>query len=188
MKRFVAAVLASTLILFLWSGITQILPWGVPTSQNITVQTDEENINSQVSNFVQLPPESLTTEEFDAQFLDKISTYTTDETFSWIVTQALNTNYTNYFVAEIITQLIVSIFLSGLLLLTVPLNLQSRMMIVVIVSLAAFTATFGQLMNWWRLPASYALGVGLNLLIGWTLSSFITARFIIKSDNSSTKT
>lgn len=181
MKRFVIAIVISTVILFVWSGVTQMLPWGIPTAQNITVQTDEENINSQVPNFVQLPPNSLTTEGFDEQFIDKVSTYTTDQTFSWIVTQALNTNYASYFVYEILTQLLVSIFLSTLLLLTVQLDLQSRMTIVVVVSFMAFTATYGQLMNWWGLPALYALGVGLNLLIGWTISSFIIARFIIKS-------
>ncbi len=185
MKKLIFATLILTLLLFLWSSATQMFPWGVPTAQNITVQTGEQGENSPVPNLLQLPASTLTTEAFDAQFIDKISTYTTDKTFSWIVTQHLQNDYTAYFVGEFITLLIVSIFLTILLLLTVQLDLRTRMAIVVVAGLAAVSATYGQLMNWWRLPTIYALGVSLNLLIGWTLTCYISARFIVKSKGES---
>ena len=40
MKKHLLALLVFTVLLFLWSGLTQILPWGVPTAQKITVQSD----------------------------------------------------------------------------------------------------------------------------------------------------
>jgi hypothetical protein len=53
---------------------------------------------------------------------------------------------------------------------------------VAVATLAATTATYGQLMNWWSMPLPYALGASLNLIIGWMLASLISACFIIKSE------
>jgi len=180
MKNLVLSTILTTIILFLWSGLAQVLPWGITTSQNISVQTTEP-VNA--PNLIQLPPDTLTTEKFDEQFIGKISTYTTDKTFSWIVAQPLNVNYAGYFAKELITQFIVALLLSTLLLLTTQLTLITRLVIVGIAALAAGTATYGQLINWWAMPLPYALGVCLNLIIGWLLASFISARFIIKTNN-----
>ena len=178
MKNLIISTLVATLILFLWSGLTQVLPWGITTTQNISVQTGEP---LQAPNMLLLEPDTLTTEAFDEQFVNKISTYTTDETHSWIVTQPLQTNYTGYFVKELLTQLIVALFLSAILLLTVRLELTPRLAVILLAALAASAATYGQLMNWWSMPAAYALGVSLNIVIAWTLAGFISARFIIKT-------
>ena len=181
MKNFILSTFVSTILLFLWSGVTQMLPWGVPTAQNITVQSSEQAESFQAPNLIRFPPNSLTTEGFDEQFVNKVSTYTTDTTFSWIVTQPLNTDYTRYFMKEGITQLIVALFLSILLQLTVQIDLKRRIAIVIMAGFAAVAAIYGQLMNWWSLPATYALGAGLNLVIGWTLAGLISARFILKT-------
>ncbi len=178
MTRLILSTVAATIILFLWSGLTQMLPWGVTATQNISVQTNQP---VQAPNLLRLEPNSLTTETFDEQFINKISTYTTDKTFSWIVTQPLNTNYLSYFVREAFAQFLVAFFLSMLLFITVKLNLKTRLSLITLAGLAAVTTTYGQLMNWWKLPASYALGVGLNLMIGWLLASFIVAKFIMKT-------
>ncbi len=178
MTRLIFSTLAATIILFLWSGLTQMLPWGITSTQNISVQTSEP---VQAPNLLRLEPNSLTSETFDEQFINKISTYTTDKTFSWIVTQPYNTNYMSYFAREALTQLLVAFFLSMLLFLTAQLSFKTRLSLIALAGLAAATATYGQLMNWWKLPASYALGVGLNLMIGWLLASFIIAKFIMKT-------
>jgi hypothetical protein len=179
MQRFIISTLVATAILFSWSGVTQMLPWGVPSSQNVTAQTNVAE-EARVPNLLKVTPNALTTAIFDEQFVGKISTYTTDKTFSWIVTQPLNTNYSGYFIKEGVTQFIVALLLSLLLLLTVRLTLKTRMALVIIAALAAVSAIYGQLMNWWSLPINYALGVSLNLMIGWVLASFISARFILK--------
>lgn len=182
MKRIILSTLLSTAILFLWSGLTQVLPWGIPTTQNVTVQTTNTLQQSNIPNLVKLPVGELTTSNFDSQFNHKISTYTTDRTFSWIITQPLPNNYKGYFIHEAITQLLVSILLSILLYLTIRLNLQTRMILIMVAGIAASTATYGQLMNWWNIPAAYGLGVALNLVLGWLISSFVIARFILKSE------
>ena len=181
MKKIITSIIVCTLILFLLSGVAQMLPWGIPTTQNISEQSLPSEQQDNIPNLIKFPPNTLTSEEFDNQFINKISTYTTDHTFSWIVTQPIQNDYSGYFIKEILTQLIVGILLTILLLLTITLKLKTRLTIIVLFGLLAVTSTYGQLMNWWQLPASYAIGVGINLIIGWLITSFIVARFILKS-------
>lgn len=180
MKKYLLASLVFTILLFLWSGFTQILPWGIPTAQKITVQSHV--VSNEIPNLIKMHPNTLTTKEFDAAFKNKISTYTTDNTFSWIVTQPLKSNYTSYFVGEVITQCLVGILLTLLLALTKNHTLQSRMLFILIIGFTAWVATYGQLLNWWGMPITYAVGVGVNLIVGWLLTGFIVAKFILKSE------
>jgi len=180
MKRYLLASLVFTVLLFLWSGFTQMLPWGVPSTQKITVQSD--NNTNDVPDLIRLAPGALTTSSFDSTFNHKISTYTTDGTFSWIITQPLTRDYSSYFIVEIITQFFVGLLLILLLVLTKNHNMQTRMLLIASAGLVAWLATYGQLMNWWALPATYAVGVGANLIIGWLLTCFIVSRFILKPE------
>jgi hypothetical protein len=180
-KKIIISTIVSTVILFLWSGLTQMFPWGVPTAQTITSQTNKQTESFQTPNLVELPANSLTTEKYDEQFVNKISTLTTDKTFSWIITKPVDYyNVGNYFIREILTQLLVALLLATLLVLTVGLTNQKRLTIIAICGVLAVTAIYGQMMNWWGVPAIYALGAGLNLIIGWILSAFISSKFIIK--------
>ncbi len=180
MKKHLLALLVFTVLLFLWSGLTQILPWGVPTAQKITVQSD--SAANRIPNLIKLEPNTLTTNNFDSTFNNKISTYTTDKTFSWIVTQPLKTDYTSYFISEIVTQFFIGALLTLLLVLTKNHKIQTQMMFIGIVGLVAWAATYGQLLNWWAMPATYAIGVGVNLIIGWLSTGFLVSRFILKSE------
>jgi hypothetical protein len=180
MKRYLFSILAFTILLFMWSGLTQMLPWGIPTAQKITVQ--EESIANEPPNLIKLQPNTLTTEDFDSVFNHKISTYTTEKTFSWIITQPLKTDYSSYFIGEIITQFLVGILLTLLLVLTKSFKTQKRMMLVGAISLIAWLGTYGQLLNWWAMPATYAIGVGVNLMIGWLTTCFLVSRFILKHE------
>lgn len=182
MKKHLLAVLVFTILLFLWSGFTQMLPWGIPTAQKISVQS--QDTTNQVQGVIKLQPNTLTTANFDATFNHKISTYTTDSTFSWIVTQPLKTDYSSYFIGEIITQFFVSILLVPLLALTSNHRIQMRIMLIALVALLAWISTYGQLLNWWGVPANYAIGVGVNMLVGWCLTGFLVCRFILKSKKS----
>lgn len=180
-KKIIISTIVSAVILFLWSGLTQIFPWGVPTAQTITSQTSKQTESFQTPNLIELPANSLTTEKFDEQFENKISTLTTDKTFSWIITKPVDYyNVGNYFIKETITQLIVSLLLAILLVLTIGLPNKKRLTITIVSGVLAVTAIYGQMMNWWGVPAVYALGAGLNLVLGWTLASFVSSKFIIK--------
>jgi len=183
MKKIIISTIVSTILLFMWGGLSQMLPWGISTTQNVNVQSELLEEQAGVPNLIKLQANELTTEKFENQFLDKISTYVTDETFSWIITQPYQKDYSGYFIKEIITQLIVGLLLAIILFLTIKLELKTRIVLIAIFGLCASTAIYGQMMNWWGIPANYALGVSLNLIIGWVFASYISARFIIKSQN-----
>ncbi|MCU0327572.1 MAG: hypothetical protein MUE53_01165 [Chitinophagales bacterium] len=158
-------------------------PWGVPTAQVISSQTIKKTESFQAPNLIELPANSLTTDKFDQQMVDKISTLTTDKTFSWIITKP--TSYYNvgqYFIREIFTQLVVAFLLTLLLFFTTKHNFKTRLIITLLVGTMAVTAIFGQMLNWWGIPAIYALGAGFNLIIGWFLISFVSSKWIIKSE------
>jgi hypothetical protein len=180
-KKIIISTLVSTLILFFWSGMTQMLPWGISSTQNINVQTMDNQKQAEVTNLQRLDKTLLVTEKFETQFNNKVSTLSTDKTFSWIVTQPIKSNYSSYFITEVFTQLFVAFFIALLLVLTIKLDNRSRIIIISIAGICATISTYGQLMNWWGLPASYGIGVSINLLIGWTIVAFISAKFIIKN-------
>lgn len=177
MKKILLSTIVSLILLFIWSGITQLLPWGVPTAQKVSVQTSSA---LDIPDLIRLPAHTLTTDEFESRFMHKVSTYQTDRTFSWIVMQPLQNNYTRYFMYEAMTQLMVALLLSMILYLTAKLNNRIRLLIIGLMGTLAAAATYGQLMNWWGLPASYALGVGVNLILGWLAAGFVIVKLIIK--------
>lgn len=179
MKRYLFATLLLTVFLYLWSGITQMLPWGVPSTQKIT--TRSASMPNDPDDLIRLQANELTTANFDPTFNNKISTYSTDQTFSWIVTHPVRTDYTGYFIGELITQFSVAVLLTLLLALTKNYATQKRMMLIALVGLLGWAATYGQLLNWWGMPALYAVGVGVNLIAGWLATSFLVSRFILRS-------
>ncbi|MEO0273227.1 MAG: hypothetical protein ABIM30_09120 [candidate division WOR-3 bacterium] len=183
-KKIILSTFISTVILFLWSGLTQMFPWGVPTAQTISTQSNKQTKSFQTPNLIELPPNSLTTEKFDEQFVNKISTLTTDKTFSWIITSPIdNYNVSTYFIKEVITQFLVGLFLGLILSLTVQLTNKTRLILIGLSGILAVTAIYGQMMNWWGLPSIYALGAGFNLIVGWLIAGLISTKFIIKSEN-----
>jgi hypothetical protein len=115
-KKIVLSTLIGTLILFLWSGVTQMFPWGVPTAQAISAQSSKQTSSFQTPNLVELPAGTLTTAQFDDQMVGKISTLTTDKTFSWIIsTPIAYYDVGSYFMKEVLTQLFVALLLSLML-------------------------------------------------------------------------
>lgn len=179
MKQILLSTVMAFILLFICSGLSQFLPWGVPTAQKISAQTNTISDNAP-PDLVKVPEKSLTTPQFDEQFTGKVSTYQTNETFSWIVTQPLRTDYTSYFISEAVTQFIVALLLSVILYLSCGLTLITRLSIVCLFGLCTSVATYGQLMNWWGLPVGYTLGVSANLIVSWLLVSFVIAQFILK--------
>ena len=115
------------------------------------LQYKSDSAANRIPNLIKLEPNTLTTNNFDSTFNNKISTYTTDKTFSWIVTQPLKTDYTSYFISEIVTQFFIGALLTLLLVLTKNHKIQTQMMFIGIVGLVAWAATYGQLLNWWAM-------------------------------------
>ena len=183
MKKIILSTLLLTVLLFLLSGLAQLLPWGIPTTQKVSAQIENHPNQPEVTDLIQRLPNELTTDQFEEQFLGRISTYSTDNSFSWIITQPLEKDYGNYFIKEVITQFVVALLLSILLSLTISLEIKTRLAIIFIAAIATSTGTYGQLMNWWSMPAAYGLGVSVNLVLSWTLVGFVSAKFILKPPN-----
>ena len=171
MAKLLLSVVLSTVVLFVWSGVTQLLPWGVTTVQNLTMlpEGDERLAGYDVQ---RVEAGVLTTPRFDESFLGRISTYSTDATFSWIVTQPMATDYSSYFLREALTQFFVAMLLVDFLAETRRWPSAWRISAVALGGVAASIACYGQLMNWWAVPMAYGLGVSFNLVAGWTLAAF----------------
>ena len=181
MKKILISTVLMTLILFLWSGLTQIFPWGVPSAQKVSTQTEVDTGSFDVPDLIEMPPYSLTTDEFDSIMSGKISTLSTDETFSWIISSPMkNYDPIKYFIWEIVTQLVVSVLLTFLLLQIHLLPIKKRLIVVGFTGLLTFIGVYGQMINWWALPLIYGLGVGFNLIVGWLLASIVSVKWILK--------
>jgi hypothetical protein len=182
MKKVILSIIVSTIFLFIWNGLSQTFPWGVPSTQMLSTKSNLTADDTKMGRLVALPPNTFTTEKFDERFSNKVSTLVTDQSFSWIISKPISYyDMGAYFMKEILTQLIVAVFLSLILFYTVTLNLKTRLSIIGLAGLAAAIGVYGQLMNWWGLPIIYGLGVGFNIVVSWLIISFISAKWIIKS-------
>lgn len=172
---FVAGV-----VLFVWSGLTQQLPWGVP-SANVIVSGSSEAIDAfQGDDVERYDPYALTTPLFDEKVVNRVNTLSTDKTFSWIVSKPIGYySPAAYLGREFLTQFVTGLLLAAALIVVQPLGLGGQLQAAGLLALAAAVATYGQFFNWWGLTTRYALGVSLNLIVGWLLAAFVVARFII---------
>jgi hypothetical protein len=182
MKKILLSILVSTVILFIWNGLSQAFPWGVPSTQMLSTKNNLTADDAKMGKLQSFSANTFTTEKFDERFNNKVSTLVTDQSFSWIISKPIAYyDMGAYFMKEILTQLLVAIFLSLILFYTIMLNLKTRLSIIGLAGLAAAIGAYGQLMNWWGLPAIYGLGVGFNIVVSWLIASFISAKWIIKS-------
>ncbi len=166
------------MVFFSWGFITQFLPWGVPVTQTVVSQRGNTSL-FMAPNAIEEPVRSLVTESFDTLMINKVSTLATDRTFSWIVSIPIQDYDMNrYFAFEMITQILISILLVALLTLSRNLPQKNRILILLMASLISIVGIYLPFMNWWGLPATYALGAGLNLIVGWTVSGSIIDWFL----------
>jgi hypothetical protein len=182
-KKIIISTLLGTLILFLWSGVSQMFPWGVPTAQAISAQSSKQTSSFQTPNLIELPAGTLTTTQFDDQMLGKISTLTTDKSFSWIISSPIvYYNVGNYFMREVVTQLFVALLLSLMLWQMRQMAMNDRLKLIGFAALLAVIGIYGQQINWWGMPLIYGLGAGVNLIIGWLLVAFVASKWVIKQE------
>lgn len=172
-------------VLFVYSGISQNFPWGVPTAQIVSCASESPELFMSDSNVETFGATEIVQPEFDDVFVDKISTLTTDRSFSWIIsTDIANYKPTIYLLREALTQFFVAFFLSLILAITDGFSSRKRLTLILIAALSGIFATGIQQMNWWHVPASYQLGMALNVILGWLLAAFISMTWIIKRQTS----
>lgn len=182
-SKFIISTIVIGIILFAWVGISQNIPWGIPTTNTITSSTQalEEGTNKDNPDY--FPSNELTTDKFDEIMVNNVSTLTTDKTFSWIFSKPLSYyNTGRYLVIEFFTQIIIAMLLSSILMLTKEKQLKKRIVLVLLMGVITTVSSYGRLTNWSGLTGIFAIGESVNLILGWLLGSFISAKFIIKSE------
>jgi hypothetical protein len=181
MKKITLSVLVITVILFCFGGLAQMFPWGIPSTQVITAQAGGQTEAFQAPQEIKMEAGTLTTDAFDEVMVGKISTLTTDKTFSWIISAPISRfDAGTYFALEILTQFLVAVMLTLLLFLTKGMELTQRVLLMLIAAIAASSSIIGQQLNWWALPATYGVGVGINLVLSWTIAYYVSAKWIMK--------
>ena len=170
-RRLSLAALASWLLLFLWGGLTQLLPWGLSTVRTFATTSGDPYVFG-ADRLQTAAPNTFTTSAFESAFGQGISTLATDASFSWIVSVPSSAyDPTRYFALELLSQLMVAIVLVAVLATLAPLGPRRAIRVVLLLCVAAMVATYGVMANWWGLPAEYALGMAANLVFGWAVAA-----------------
>lgn len=181
-RRRLLGIFTYFVILFASSGLSQMLPWGVPTVKSFRTASPSTIQSFGTTDLRVMRPNALTTEAFDEAMVDQVNTLMTDRSFSYIVTKPLSYySPARYMSGEALTQGVVALVLTSLLALTTSMTLKRRLTMVTLAGVAAACATYGQLLNWWGLTAHYAVGAAVNLVLAWLIGGFVVARFIVKS-------
>lgn len=175
--RFVAAVAACTATLFVWSGLSQVLPWGVPTVRTVAQTSDEPP--SFGASPLRVAPGTFTTTAFDDQFGDGLNTLMTDRAFAWVAAVP-RTRYDpmRYFVGELLCQLVCSLALVLATVLLTPLPRRRRLALVAVFGLGTSVGTYGVMTNWWGLPLRYSGGMSANLVVGWLIGALVATAIV----------
>lgn len=183
LPRLALAALLYFVVLFVGSGVSQALPWGVPSAQSLYAASPETVAAFGTDAPETVAPGTFTTPRFDEVFVDEVTILLTDDTVSWVATRPVAYyDPGSYMAKEALTQVLVAILLTTLLALTRALPLRSRLGLVGLAGLAGGVAIYGQLFNWWGLTAAYAGGAVLNLVASWLLGGFLVARFVLPGE------
>ncbi len=177
MKNLVYSAVIMTVILYGWSYACQKLPWGQGAVTLVTTLGENDELQP-VPNRIRVPNGSLTTSVFDRSFRGHISFYETVEAVSVIMTQPTRDRNLHWGL-ELLTQLVVAIFLAAVLVLTHELPLGRQLLLVACAALAASAATYGHMLNWWGLPPRYGFGATANLVVGWVVAAAIGAKLVL---------
>jgi len=175
-SKLVLAILVGTVVLLLWYALVQLFPWGTGSVRNFSA-TSGEPYASGVANLEEAPPGTWTTDAFEDRFGDRISTLASDRSFSWIIV-APREHYSipRYFAFHALTQTGVAVLLVLVLGVLSPLPRARRLAAVVVLGAAATIATYGAMLNWMGMPATYGVGESFNLLGGWLLAFAVIDR------------
>lgn len=164
-----------TVVLTLVGGVSQMLPWGIGSAQVLRQTTGARTaFGTRPERVHDLSDSPAVTDEFDRVMTGRVSTLTTDSSFSWIVSAPISAyNPGRYLIVEVLTQLTVAVGLVAVNALLSDTPAATRVMLALIASALTSVAAYGQLANWWGLTPRYVVGVSLTLCVGWTLSIWL---------------
>lgn len=153
--NIVIAIIASGVLLFLWTGLTQnLIPWGI---KSVRAHDQKDGTGAALA--------KLTTDGM-VFITDQVAAFIAIKPAAYYVTG-------RYFAIEFVTQIIVGAVLTGLLVLTAPLDDGTRLLIVGLAGAAGVASIDLQYWNWWGFSNRYTLGVAVNRLAGYLLITLI---------------
>ncbi|AFY49654.1 hypothetical protein Nos7524_3880 [Nostoc sp. PCC 7524] len=150
------AVIVAGLVLFIWSGVTQNLPWGIKS-----VKPDIKNV---------VATQAIASESQNGMM------YLNGEIVAFVAVKP-KTYYSpqRFFIVEFVTQILAGMILCLLLSQLFDLSLVGRQFIILLVSLLIVVTTDMSYWNWWGFSHPYTLGVAANKIIGLQLASLVVS-------------
>jgi hypothetical protein len=168
--RYLVAALAGAAVLFVWYGLSQVFPWG-PSAVNNFSATSGETYVASTTGLQQASPGTWTTQAFEEQLGNQVSTLATDGSFSWVISVPSSAySLPRYFSIHALTQLCVAILLLVGHRILLPLPRRRRFVAILALGVTSTLGVYGGMMNWIGMPAAYGLGQCFNHVVGWCLA------------------
>lgn len=163
--NFLLGSIVAGVLLFIWSGASQAAtPWGIRSVKSL--KPDElDGLPDSITRVT--PPTGMY-----GVFNQQVATF-------MAVRPGAYYRMGRYFAIELITQLLVGAFLTGILTLTNEHSLEAQLVLVGLVSLLAHAAIELQYWNWWGFTTRYSLGFAVNRTVGLLIIGFVVANWII---------
>jgi hypothetical protein len=148
-------------LLFMWSGFTQsLIPWGIKT----VTEFEEQSIIGEI-----LQRQSKSGLYY---FKDKVAAFIAVKPESYY-------SMNRFLAIEFITQILVALVITILLLLTSAQPVQLRLIFLGLSTTLSILSVDVQYWNWWGFSNLYSVGIAINRLIGHLLVGFILVKFIL---------
>lgn len=174
--EFVIQVLLVSVLLTLIGGVSQLLPIGIGSAQQLRQQSGAETqpFGTTRERVLDVTATPVAAEHFDRVTVNRVSTLTTDGSFSWIVSRPLSSyRPARYLALEFVTQVLVACGIVALHALLGDAEPGTKIVAAVLAAALTAVAAYGQLVNWWGLTLRYFSGVVLTLVAGWALSMWL---------------
>jgi hypothetical protein len=186
-KRLALGSLLGGIVLFVWSAIAWIvIPWpGEPlrafTSEDAVIQAVKANAPRSGNYLLPIEPKrtpGMTDEQYKAAGQAAMDRMTRGPMLFSVVRLEPMGSTTRPLVIQFLTQLVLALMASFLLLQTGRLSYKGRVVFLTVLGVIIFVGGHVDEWNWWSFSNAYMLMQFGAIVIGWLLASFVIAAFV----------
>jgi hypothetical protein len=186
-KRLALGSLLGGIVLFVWSAIAWIvIPWpGEPlrafTSEDAVIQAVKANAPRSGNYLLPIEPKrtpGMTDEQYKAAGQAAMDRMTRGPMIFSVVRLEPMGSTTRPLVIQFLTQLVLALMASFLLLQTGRLSYKGRVVFLTVLGVIIFVGGHVDEWNWWSFSNAYMLMQFGAIVIGWLLASFVIAAFV----------
>jgi hypothetical protein len=186
-KRLALGSLLGGIVLFVWSAIAWIvIPWpGEPlrafTSEDAVIQAVKANAPRSGNYLLPIEPKrtpGMTDEQYKAAGQAAMDRMTRGPMIFSVVRLEPMGSTTRPLVIQFLTQLVLALMASFLLLQTGRLSYKGRVVFLTVLGVIIFVGGHLDEWNWWSFSNAYMLMQFGAIVIGWLLASFVIAAFV----------